>query len=241
MNKVLRSKAQVARDKKALKTLKKSGLYTGKLDFRRAPTPYQKGQIRKYADVIAGKAAVVRPRDPGSYREHFAVKGDAVIVPRGKGEKIGLSKTGKITRTRRTRSGAQKRTIVPLRARKIKPGERRIGLPQPAPGKALVFYLPFRRGSGAGQVTQWKRYTHSNLIAFLHEYDLSPEIMSDWLRYVEIEELDAAYERQLDQLLSGEPTGEPSDPLPHTSSKFRRAKRKLRRDAMAAHAGGDEE
>jgi hypothetical protein len=234
MSKTFRTKKQVSADKRALKTLQKTGLYTGKIDFRRAPTPYQKSQIRKFSDVIAGKAAVVRPQDPKAYRDTFRTKGDAVIIPRDKGEKIGLSKTGKITRTRKTRTGKQKRTIIPsVRPKKIKPGAKPRGLPAPAPGKAMVFYLPFRRGRGKGQTTQWIRFSYDGLKRFLHEYDLTPEQMSDWLRYVEIEDMDEEYERRLDDYRSGEFTEAPSNPIDHGSSRYQRTKRKLKADVLA--------
>jgi hypothetical protein len=237
MSKTSRTKAQAARDKKALQTLKNTGLYNGKIDLRKAPTPYQKGQIRKFADVIAGKASVVRPKNPSAYRGKFVTKGDKVIVPRAKGERIGLSKTGKITRTRKTPRGPRKATVIPVGP--PKPGR---GIPPaPPPGKALVYYLPFRRGRGKGQTTQWMRFTYDKLVNFFLEYDLDDEQTRDWLRYLEIEEMPADYERELDRYITGEVTGEPEAPIPHDEPQFRSAKRRVRRAILAGQAEEESE
>jgi hypothetical protein len=237
MSKPSRSKAQAARDKKALKTLKASGLYSGKTDLRRSPTPYQKSQIRRFADVITGKATVVRPKSPSAYRGKFDVKGDKVIVPRAKGERIGLSKTGKITRTRKTPRGPRKATIIPVGP--PKPGR---GIPPaPPPGKALVYYLPFRRGSGKGQTTQWMRFSYDKLVNFFIEYDLDDEQTADWLRYLEIEEMSAEYERELDRYITGQVSEEPAAPIPHSEPKFRSAKRRVRRGILFAQSEEESE
>jgi hypothetical protein len=234
VNKTARSKKQVRADRKALKTLRQTGLYGGKVDLRKAPTAYQSRLIAKHADVISGHASVVIPKTPSAYKGHFVIgRGGRVIVPRAPGERIGLSRTGRIERVGKTRTGKRKRTIIPLE----KP-ER--GLPRPLPGMALVYYLPFRRGSGKGQVTQWMRYSHSGLVRFFAEYDLNPERASDWLRHVEIEEMPEAYERELDRFISGEATGEPEAPLPHASAKYRRGKRALRRSIFESEGEAGE-
>jgi hypothetical protein len=225
MNRVSRSKAQAGRDKKALKTLVKTGLYKGKIDLRRAPTSYQKRLIKSYSDVIAGKAAVVRPKDPKAYRDLYRVKGDAVIVPRNKGERIGLSKRGRITRAVKTRSGRERRVILPI----SKPDAQRGLPPRPPTGEAYIYYLPFRRGSGAGQTVQWHRFTYTGLVEFFKRYDIEDEAKEDWLSYVEIEETTAAYERYLEQYITGEITNEAERPLPRSDSRYRYRRRRLRK------------
>jgi hypothetical protein len=228
MSKPSRSKAQVVRDKKALQTLKKTGLYGGKIDLRRAPTPYQKSQIRKFADVIAGKAAVVRPKQPSRYRDRFLVKGDKVIVPRRKGERIDVSSTGKITRTRKTPTGRRKSTVIPVGP----PRAGRAAIPPPPTDRALVYYLPFRRGRGKGATTQWIRFTHDRLVEFFHAYDLGDEKAADWLGYIEVEEVSASDERALDRYVTGELADEPAAPIGHGDPVFRAAKRDLRRSIL---------
>jgi hypothetical protein len=226
LSKPSRTKAQVSRDKRGLKKLVDTGLYTGKTDYRRAPSPYQKRLMKAHADVIAGKAAVVRPKNPAAYKGIFKTRGDKVIVPKAKGEKIGLSKTGRITRQRPGRKPA-----VIIKAK-------RAPLPKPAPGKALVFAMPFKRGSGANATTQWKRFSHQGLVGFFERYRVDPKSLSRWLRYVEVEEVDADYERDLDRYDTGEDIdGPPPDALARTSSRYRSSKRKLRRDVLE----GDEE
>jgi hypothetical protein len=46
-----RSSKQVAKDKAALKRLQKSGTYSGKVDLRKKPTPYQLKKIKALADA----------------------------------------------------------------------------------------------------------------------------------------------------------------------------------------------
>lgn len=66
------------------------------MDLRKAPSRAQKAAIKKFADVIAGRAAVVSPKNPKSYRERYRVKGNKVVIPRGKGERITTDKAGTI-------------------------------------------------------------------------------------------------------------------------------------------------
>jgi hypothetical protein len=58
-----RSSKQVAKDKAALKRLQKSGTYSGKVDLRKAPTPYQLKKIKALADARkkSGKKAAPGP------------------------------------------------------------------------------------------------------------------------------------------------------------------------------------
>jgi hypothetical protein len=52
-----RSSKQAAKDKAALKRLQKSGTYSGKVDLRKAPTPYQLKKIKALAEAARAKRA----------------------------------------------------------------------------------------------------------------------------------------------------------------------------------------
>lgn len=56
-----RSSKQVARDRAALKRLQKSGIYSGKIDLRKAPSRYQRQKIAELAARKKGKKAASKP------------------------------------------------------------------------------------------------------------------------------------------------------------------------------------
>jgi len=215
MAKTPRPKKQVRAEKAALRKLRDSGLYSGKVDLRRAATPYQKSLMKKFADVFNGSAAVVAPSDPQSYKRQFKIVGDKVIVPKRKGERISVSKTGKIERSRKIGNRRTKSTIV-----KIVP-ER--GAPKPKADTAIVFRVPFKRGTQKhGEVIDWRRFSYDGLLRFFSEYLRDLSQFDDWAQYIEVEELPEDYERDLDRYISGEVT---HDPLPPRTKKLRRRHR----------------
>ncbi len=161
----------------ALKKLKAAGLYTGKLP-RGKPSEYQQRIIRKFDDVVKGRAAVVKPKDPKSYKTIFQVAGDKVIVPKGKGEKIKLSKSGLIQRERK---GPRGEKIVGT-FRRMKPTER----PAPeAPAERFQYAIPFARKLGKNRYRlEWKRFpTRESLDAFMMEYERTGRY-EDWRGFV---------------------------------------------------------
>lgn len=97
------SKEQNRRQRADLARLKKLGLYRG--NARKNPTRYGKSLIKKYADVLAGKAAVVKApskaaarayRDEGSKAPGTVrVSGDRIVVPKLRGEKLRYDKKRK--------------------------------------------------------------------------------------------------------------------------------------------------
>jgi hypothetical protein len=216
-----RSKAQASRDKRALQKLRSTGLYTGKIDLRKAPTRYQKSLMGRFADVLAGKAAVVRPADPKAYkRAGFRTAGKAVIVPKRKGERIGVGKTGRITRTRK---GAKRATIIPVRGAPVAEG------PVPGEPAAQIYYLPFKAGTGPGAPVEYRRFSRRGLVKFFLEYKRDNKHVNTWLRSLEVENASPALERELDVYLSGE-LAAPRAPIDRDTKEYRRAKRRLKRD-----------
>lgn len=69
--------------------LKDAGLLSKSVDARsQKPTRHMKEQLRKYSDVLTGKAKAVRVDKAGreKFKRAFAIKGDVVIVPVERGE-----------------------------------------------------------------------------------------------------------------------------------------------------------
>lgn len=172
-----RVRAQAKKDKIALRKLVRAGLYTGKFDARKKITKSQRATIRKYADVVTGKATVIKPENPASYKNLFRVKGDKVIVPRRKGEKIKVTKTGKIVGERKV----GKRTVRSY-FRRV---ERGAEIPKQS---GVMYALPFIRGRDANgkPILDWKRFpTMGMLKSFMEGYDYK-----DWTDYVLEERVD---------------------------------------------------
>lgn len=154
------SRRQAKKQRAALRKLISTGIYTGKADLRRKPTKYQKRVISKFADVVAGRAAVLKPKAPSAYRKLFKTVDKLVIVPRRKGERIRVDKkSGEILRTRTVRGRK-----VQSRLRRVKAGET---IKRPAPAQAVQYAIPFNRGDHI----EWMRHpTFDALKAFMSEY-----------------------------------------------------------------------
>lgn len=108
-------KSDRAQYQSGLKKLREVGLYTGKADARKKPSPYLKSILKKYSDVLSGKAIVVENKAAAKlYKGTFRTSGDLVIIPKAKGEKIYASKkTGEITTTRKFGKQTIKSTMLP--------------------------------------------------------------------------------------------------------------------------------
>ncbi len=146
MPKTVRNKTQAKKDRRAVRKLRDLGIIK-KADLRKPPTAAQKRTIRKYADVLTGRAKIVRPKNPSSYKKLFRVAGKNVIVPKRRGEKISVSKSGEIVRKRkvggRKSSGTFKHAPRPEEFK-------------PRRGARVVYALPVNRGGGE---VEWYRYS----------------------------------------------------------------------------------
>lgn len=184
-----RSKAQAARDRRALKILREKGLYSGKLDLRKRPTRYQRAQLAKYDDVVTGKAAVLRPDRPSAYRGTYRVKGDAVIVPKQKGETLKV-RNGEIVGVRKFKGGKVRTSHkIGKAARELPPGEKRV----------VTYAVPFNSG---GQI-YWRRFTPENWRAFLKDYNIRGKHRKEWNELVIKETWAFADAPKLDKQLIG--------------------------------------
>jgi len=162
-----------AKIKSNLKQLRELGLYAG--DLRKRPTKYALRTIAKFDAVLKGNASVVRPVNPNKFKGIFEVKGNAVIVPRRKGEKITVDKkTGEIVSKRKVGG----RTIT-ARGKQIKRGE---NIPKPGKERRVQYAVPFNsRGGG----TTWMRFPDwDTLQKFMAGYDYK-----GWQEYVVEEDI----------------------------------------------------
>lgn len=151
----------------ALKRLRDLGLYTG--DLRKKPTKYALGKIEKFDAVLKGKATVVKPRDAKRFKDIFETVGGNVIVPRRKGEKITIDKSGEIVSIRK--SG--KRTIR-ARGRTVKRAD---AIEKPEAHRNVQYVIPFNGHNGE---TNWFRFPdYDELKKFMAGYDYK-----DWKDYV---------------------------------------------------------
>jgi hypothetical protein len=181
MAKTIRTKKQVLADKRALTKLRDTGLFTGKIDLRKAPSRSARKAMARYADVLSGKSAYIKTPRAKEYAAAFETARGGVIVPKRKGERIGIAKSGKITRSRKIGSRTVKMTIrVPRK------GE----LQEPTPRERVkladtMFRVPFRRGSGPGQEVVYRTFDYKTLLDFFGSYLKSIDQFDEWAGYIE--------------------------------------------------------
>lgn len=169
-----RTKVQARADKAALKKLKEVGLLTGKVNLSKAPTRSQRSLINKFADVVSGNAVVVRPKDPKHYKSVFRVKGDAVVIPKRKGERITVDKkTGTIVSKRKV----GKRTVT-SRGLKVAKGSQ-----IERPKEPVQYAVPFKVGADKLHWMRWPNY--DEMQKFMHRYETKQDNpYLGWTNYV---------------------------------------------------------
>jgi hypothetical protein len=230
MAKSKRSATQAKKQKQSLRKLRDLGLISPKTDLRKAPSKRAISAIRKFQDVLSRKAVIVKPRDPKSYTAGFRVVGDKVIIPRAKGEKIKLSKTGKITKTTKRGNKTITRTIKIEQVNKIT---------RPS-NKAIVFRVPFKK-RGTTEI-EYRTFTYDGLKTFFAEYLRNINQFDDWAQFIEEESVtfDNAEEAQQWEYEHGKTiTGYVSTDVETKPHKGRKNVRKLRRD-LKQELGDDE-
>lgn len=167
--------------KSFLKRLKSIGLYAG--DLRKRVSNYGFNLIAKFEAVLKGDAVVVQPRDPQRFKDIFTVRGNSVIVPKRKGEKITIDKkTGEIVSKRRV----GKRTVT-ARGRQLKRGEK---IEKPTAERRVQYVIPFNSTHGVNWVRfpNWDElqkfmagYNYKGWEDYVVEEDIGDEIDDDEL------------------------------------------------------------
>lgn len=168
-----RTKSQAKFDKRAIKKLQKTGLYTKKVDLRRAPTPYQSRLIARFKAVILGKSVAVKPAHPEKFAGIFQTKGKIVIIPRSKGQKITVDKNGEL-------HGVHDVGGVHIVSKWVPFTEKLLENPDPS----LQYSIPFIRGRDASgkAILEWRNFNANTLKRFINEY--KSEKYKDIAKYV---------------------------------------------------------
>ena len=156
--------------------LKSLGLVSKRVDARKQrATKYMRGQVRKFADVLSGKAKAVhlpKRSDAKAFAEKFRTKGKTVVVPvTAPGEKFSYSKkTGEIRGTKKIGGRKIKRRISSRNVSK-----------DTAPISGNVIYtIPI--GNSRQSFDTWE-----DLVLFMEPYETNPRNpYKDWMKYVEV-------------------------------------------------------
>lgn len=169
--------AQLKKFRSDVAKLKAKGLVSSKIDARKqGATRYMQNQVRKFEDVLTGKAKVIRtPKraDAKAFSEKFKVKGNAVVVPAKADEKLAYSKKNKsISATRRTGKGQKITRDIFSEA----PSKSRA----PTRSKNVLFVIPV--GNSRQSFDTWE-----DLVLFMEPYETNTRNpYKDWEKYVEV-------------------------------------------------------
>lgn len=138
------SKSRSFNQARKLKTqrakLKGLGLLPSRVDLRKKVTAADKRAIRKFGDVLKGRASVVTMPDKkaaAKYKDKFFVRGSKVVIARQKGERFKVQ-GGRIIGVRKEYGRKITKTIAPT-GETVPP---QIGPKQPS---TLHYAIPFQR------------------------------------------------------------------------------------------------
>jgi hypothetical protein len=167
--------AQLRKFRSDVAKLKSKGLVSKRIDARgQKPTRYMLGQVKKYNDVLEGRAAVLHVKSKakaGEFKEVFRTKFDAIVVPKEKGERVTYSKKTGDIRSTRTKYGQKIRKRI-LKIKINGPDDLR-----KLERKGLMFAIPLGTG------TRLRFSEADDLIKFMVGYNYN-----NWWKYVELEE-----------------------------------------------------
>lgn len=170
-------------------------MYGGKLP-RGKLSEYQQRIIKKFDAVAKGRATVVTPKNPKDYAKLFTVKGDKVIVPRTKGEKISTNKHGNITRERKLGRGQKSKGVL-KRYKEFKTPEK------PEPSRRVQYAIPFARKVSKGVYRlEWKRFPNWETLEKYMMGSDSVRDYDDWQHYVFEEEISELSREERDAALN---------------------------------------
>ncbi len=161
--------------RKQLKLLREYGLISKKTNLRKRVTPAQKRTIKKYSDVLTGKAKVIEAKDKkqaAKFKQQFDVKGDKIIVPVQKGERVSFNKKkGTLKTSRKVAGKTVKRELTGGELAKL--------------GFGQYYVIQF----GGGQ--KFRTNDFKVLQDFMMGYEKKPhKPFKNWKRYVEIETIE---------------------------------------------------
>lgn len=165
--------------------LKSKGLVSKHKDARKQkPTRYMREQVKKYSDVLEGKAQVVhvpRTKQAKAFAEKFRTKGKSVVVPIEPGERVHFVKSENEMEGVRHINGRTVRKRYAAGA-----AEDIIKLPQLKRGQ--LYQIHFAGGQ------TWRFDSKADLTAFMLPYEQSSyKPFKEWQKYVEIVSIDDEY------------------------------------------------
>lgn len=169
-----------AQAQKSLSTLKKLGLFKGRV---RNPSRHGLAQIKKFAGVLKGDVAVlsVPPKVARDYREQYRVKYNKVLIPKAKGERVRYSKRKQEITSSREFAGKR------ITARKPRAVKSPYDLPR---GPNIRYAVPL---AGGAMRLRWDDF--DQLVKDMTEYEQGRRNKygaryAEWWKYVEIETID---------------------------------------------------
>lgn len=158
-----------------MRKLRDAGLISKRVKLTTKPTRSVKSALKKFADVISGKAAVIKvPKHVArSMKDGNRVKGDLVVIEKQKGERFRYDEDAeRIVGTRRAGQRTFTRTI-----------ERDLGAIKPArTGTRRYYVAPFQRAGG--DIDYLKFDDLEELNRFMAEYEKRG--YKNWKNYVEV-------------------------------------------------------
>lgn len=159
-----------------VRRLQKAG-YLKNVDPAAKPTSAVFAQFTRHKDILTGRAAVLKAptkAKAGAIRERLGLQGSgaSIVVPREKGEKFRITKTGEIHSTRHIYGQTVHKTI----------GKRP---ERPAAGSAgKAYYTLPRRKRGLGYLKRTTFSSFDEMLFYLNKYEIDFEDIED---YIEVE------------------------------------------------------
>lgn len=175
-------KKQAAKLRREVLKLKDLGLI--KYNKRHKIGAKEKRAVKKYSDVVSGKAAVIKlpKKEAKKYGRSFRQTGNLIIIPRKKGDRVRFDKKNKEVVITGKRYGKKTRTILePGRGTKARKG--------PPRGYKRWYAIPF--GNSKNYFPNKKE-----LAAFMNEYKHAAVAagrkwgFKNWRKYIEIVDLE---------------------------------------------------
>lgn len=173
--------------------LKKAG-YLKNVDPSSKPTPAVFAAFSKHKDILTGRAAVIKAPTAdkaAEIRKRLGLKGSGktVIVPREKGERFNVTRSGEIHSTRHVYGQTVHKTI----------GHR---VTKPKPGTKAYYTIP-RRKRGLGTLKRTTFSSFDEMLFYLNKYEIDFEDVED---YIEVEEFakGGRKAKALNEKISGE-------------------------------------
>ncbi len=170
------SSSQIKKFRSDIAKLKSKGLVSARVDARsQKMTRHMREQVKKYNDVLEGKAKVVHvPKlaDAKRFAETYRVKGKSVVVRAKPDEKVVFGKkSGVISATRKTKDG--KKITREIYAEGMSKAR--------APSKSKNVLFTIQLGNANVAFDDW-----GEMVLFMEPYEEKANPYKDWEKYVEV-------------------------------------------------------